>query len=105
MPHKMPQIKVSFELLIEFHFTPETILGEVRIRPVRIFIRLGLTWFTRHWLPEESISLLAKPFLTLITINADLPDICSNVSSSMPLLRLSFNKSCNLMLFDPQLLC
>nr|YP_010987420.1 transport membrane protein [Chloranthus spicatus]WON65839.1 transport membrane protein [Chloranthus spicatus] len=49
----------------EFHFAPETILGEVRIRSVRILIGLGLTWFTRYWFPEESISPLAKPFLTL----------------------------------------
>nr|UPI49062.1 transport membrane protein [Comandra umbellata] len=44
---------------------PETILGEVRIRSVRILIGLGLTWFTRYWFPEELISPLAKPFLTL----------------------------------------
>lgn len=49
----------------EFHFAPETILGEVRIRSVRILIGLGLTWFTRYWFPEELISLLAKPFLIL----------------------------------------
>lgn len=49
----------------EFHFAPETLLGEVRIRSVRIFIGLGLTWFTRYWFPEELISPLAKPFLTL----------------------------------------
>lgn len=49
----------------EFHFAPETILGEVRIRFVRILIGLGLTWFTRYWFPEELISPLAKPFLTL----------------------------------------
>uniref|UniRef100_UPI002181F56F transport membrane protein n=1 Tax=Actinidia chinensis TaxID=3625 RepID=UPI002181F56F len=49
----------------EFHFAPETILGEVRIRSLRILIGLGLTWFTRYWFPEELISLLAKPFLTL----------------------------------------
>ena len=49
----------------EFHFAPETILGEVRIRSVRILIGLGLTWFTRYWFPEELISPLAKPFLTL----------------------------------------
>nr|WGH58902.1 MttB [Sapria himalayana] len=28
-------------------------------------IGLGLTWFTRYWFPEELISPLAKPFLTL----------------------------------------
>lgn len=50
---------------MEFHFAPETLLGEVRIRSVRILIGLGLTWFTRYWFPEECISLLAKPFLTL----------------------------------------
>nr|QKE23489.1 SecY-independent membrane transporter protein [Caryopteris mongholica] len=49
----------------EFHFAPETLLGEVRIRSVRILIGLGLTWFTRYWFPEELISPLAKPFLTL----------------------------------------
>ncbi|KAK6117475.1 hypothetical protein DH2020_048802 [Rehmannia glutinosa] len=38
---------------------------EVRIRSVRILIGLGLTWFTRYWFPEELISPLAKPFLTL----------------------------------------
>ena len=47
------------------NFAPETILGEVRIRSVRILIGLGLTWFTRYWFPEELISTLAKPFLTL----------------------------------------
>nr|WOE90419.1 transport membrane protein [Ventilago leiocarpa] len=49
----------------EFHFASETILGEVRIRSVRLLIGLGLTWFTRYWFPEELISPLAKPFLTL----------------------------------------
>ena len=49
----------------EFHFAPETIIGEVRIRFVRILIGLALTWFTRYWFPEELISPLAKPFLTL----------------------------------------
>ena len=56
---------LSFELLIEWNFAPETFLGEVRIRSVRILIGLGLTWFTRYWFPEELISLLAKPFLIL----------------------------------------
>ena len=56
---------LSFELLIEWNFAPETFLGEVRIRSVRILIGLGLTWFTRYWFSEESISPLAKPFLTL----------------------------------------
>uniref|UniRef100_A0A0A9FFX9 Nad3 n=1 Tax=Arundo donax TaxID=35708 RepID=A0A0A9FFX9_ARUDO len=32
------------------------------------------------------------------------PDICCNVFNSMLLLRLSLNKSSNLVLFDPQLL-
>nr|UTM91966.1 transport membrane protein [Gastrodia angusta] len=48
-----------------FSFALETIIGEVRIRFVRILIGLSLTWFTRYWFPEESISPLAKPFLTL----------------------------------------
>uniref|UniRef100_A0A0E0RI15 Transport membrane protein n=1 Tax=Oryza rufipogon TaxID=4529 RepID=A0A0E0RI15_ORYRU len=49
----MPKMHLSFELLIEWNFAPETFLGEVRIRSVRILIGL------------ESISPLAKPFLTL----------------------------------------
>jgi Tat protein translocase TatC len=61
----MPQMLFSFELLIFLNFAPETFLGEVRIRSVRILIGLGLTWFTRYWFPEESISPLAKPFITL----------------------------------------
>nr|ULQ69638.1 transport membrane protein [Juncus alatus]ULQ69680.1 transport membrane protein [Juncus grisebachii]ULQ69709.1 transport membrane protein [Juncus himalensis] len=43
----------------------ETILGEVRIRSLRILIGLALTWLTRYWFSEELISPLAKPFLTL----------------------------------------
>nr|GMC58529.1 trimethylamine methyltransferase [Ipomoea batatas] len=39
--------------------------GEVRIRSVRILIGLGFTWFTCYWFPEELISPLAKPLLTL----------------------------------------
>src|SRR5438105_9808777 len=61
----MPKMHLSFELLIEWNFAPDTFLGEVRIRSVRILIGLGLTWFTRYWFSEESISPLAKPFLTL----------------------------------------
>lgn len=61
----MPKMHLSFELLIEWNFALETFLGEVRIRSVRILIGLGFTWFTRYWFPEESISPLAKPFLTL----------------------------------------
>lgn len=38
------------------------------------------------------------------TINGGLRDICCNVFNSMLLLRLSLNKSSNLVLFDPQLL-
>nr|YP_009430409.1 transport membrane protein [Platycodon grandiflorus]ARR27540.1 transport membrane protein [Platycodon grandiflorus] len=49
----------------EFHFAPESLIGEVRIRSLRILIGLALTWFTRYWFPEELISLLAKPFLIL----------------------------------------
>jgi Tat protein translocase TatC len=62
---RMPQMLFSFELLIFLNFAPETFLGEVRIRSVRILIGLGLTWFTCYWFPEESISPLAKPFITL----------------------------------------
>nr|ULQ69831.1 transport membrane protein [Prionium serratum] len=44
---------------------PETLLGEVRIRSLRILIGLVLTWLTRYRFSEELISLLASPFLTL----------------------------------------
>jgi len=47
------------------NFALKTLLGEARIRSVRIFIGLSLTWFTCHWFSEELIFLLAKPFLTL----------------------------------------
>ncbi|KAF6161902.1 hypothetical protein GIB67_000614 [Kingdonia uniflora] len=40
-------------------------MREVRIRVVRIFLGLGLTWFTAYWFPEELISPLASPFFTL----------------------------------------
>jgi len=50
---------------IELNFASETICREVRIRSVRILIGLGLTWFTCYWFPEEFISPLAKPLLTL----------------------------------------
>lgn len=49
----------------ELKFAPETILGEVRIRSVRILVALALTWFTCYLLPEELIFLLAKSFLSL----------------------------------------
>ena len=41
---------------------------------------------------------------SLYTINGGLPYISCNVFNSMLLLRLSLNKSSNLVLFDPQLL-
>ncbi|TMW99985.1 hypothetical protein EJD97_001562, partial [Solanum chilense] len=49
----------------EFHFAPETILGKVRICSIWVLIGLGLTWFTRYWIPKELIYPLFKPFLTL----------------------------------------
>ena len=58
---------LSFEFLIsyEFHFAPETLLVEFRIRSLWILIGLGLTWFTCYWFSEELIYLLAKPVFTL----------------------------------------
>jgi len=47
------------------NFALKTLLGEARIRFVRIFIGFSLTWFTCYWFSEELIFLLAKPFLTL----------------------------------------
>jgi hypothetical protein len=79
----------------KWNFAPETFLVEVRIRYIRILIGLGLTWFARYWFPEESISPLAKPFLTIHsdsyfvrTQSTDphprpSPDICCNVFNSM----------------------
>nr|UML39664.1 trimethylamine methyltransferase [Genlisea tuberosa] len=60
----------SYNAAYEFHFAPETILGEVRIRSVRILIGLGLTWFTRYWFPEEFISPLAKPLLNALPFDS-----------------------------------
>ncbi len=37
----------------ELNFAPETLIGEVRIRSVRILIDLGLTWFTRDLVPGK----------------------------------------------------
>nr|BCT43281.1 Sec-independent protein translocase protein [Musa coccinea] len=63
----MPYLESHFPLnySFEWNIAPETILGEVRIRSVRILIGLGLTWFTCYWFSEEFISPLAKPFITL----------------------------------------
>ena len=58
-------IYIYIYISYEFHFALETILGEVRIRSIRILIDLGLTWFMRYWFSEELISPLAKPLLTL----------------------------------------
>ncbi|KAH1188279.1 putative tatC-like protein ymf16 (mitochondrion) [Glycine max] len=58
-----------------------TISREVRIRSVRILIGLGLTWFTRYWFPEELISPLAKPFLTL---SLDSYFVCTQSTEASP---------------------
>nr|ULQ69722.1 transport membrane protein [Cyperus mindorensis] len=47
------------------NLAPETLLGEVRIRSLRILSGLVFTWFTCYWFSEELIYSLAKPFLTL----------------------------------------
>jgi len=52
-------------LIVTIHFILHRILGEVRIRSIRIVIGIGLTWFTCYWLPKELIFLLAKPFISL----------------------------------------
>ena len=63
----MPYLESHFPLnySLEWNIASDTILGEVRIRSVRILIGLGFTWFTCYWFSEEFISPLAKPFLTL----------------------------------------
>ncbi|CAL9167570.1 unnamed protein product [Musa hybrid cultivar] len=63
----MPYLESHFPLnySLEWNIASDTILGEVRIRSVRILIGLGFTWFTCYWFSEELISPLAKPFLTL----------------------------------------
>lgn len=72
---------ITFELLISFSFALETILVEVRIRSLRILLGLLLTWFTSYWFPEESIFLLAKPFLTL---PLDSYFVCTQLTEALP---------------------
>ncbi|KAK9982669.1 hypothetical protein SO802_035397, partial [Lithocarpus litseifolius] len=90
----------SFELLIyisyEFHFALETILGEVRIRSVRILIGLGLTWFTRYWFPEELISPLAKPLLTL---PFDSYFVCTQSTEAFPTYVATSSIACSYFVF------
>nr|QTG40211.1 Sec-independent protein translocase [Populus rotundifolia var. duclouxiana] len=78
------------------HFAPETILGEVRIRSVRILIGLGLTWFTRYWFPEELISPLAKPFLTL---PLDSYFVCTQSTEAFPTYVATSSIACSYFVF------
>ncbi|PRQ15660.1 putative sec-independent periplasmic protein translocase TatC (mitochondrion) [Rosa chinensis] len=80
----------------EFHFAPETIIGEVRIRSVRILIGLGLTWFTRYWFPEELISPLAKPFLTL---PLDSYFVCTQSTEASPTYVATSSIACSYFVF------
>uniref|UniRef100_UPI00315DAF05 transport membrane protein n=1 Tax=Aeschynomene indica TaxID=48135 RepID=UPI00315DAF05 len=82
--------------MYEFHFAPETILGEVRIRSVRILIGLGLTWFTRYWFPEELISPLAKPFLTL---SLDSYFVCTQSTEASPTYVATSSIACSYFVF------
>ncbi|XP_019455112.1 PREDICTED: uncharacterized protein LOC109356236 [Lupinus angustifolius] len=79
-----------------FCFAPETILGEVRIRSVRILIGLGLTWFTRYWFPEELISPLAKPFLTL---SLDSYFVCTQSTEASPTYVATSSIACSYFVF------
>ena len=80
----------------EFHFAPETFLGEVRIRFVRILIGFGLTWFTRYWFPEELISPLAKPFLTL---PLDSYFVCTQSTEAFPTYVATSSIACSYFVF------
>ncbi|XP_065859994.1 uncharacterized tatC-like protein ymf16 [Euphorbia lathyris] len=80
----------------EFHFAPETILGEVRIRSVRILIGLGLTWFTRYWFPEELIFPLAKPFITL---PLDSYFVCTQSTEASPTYVATSSIACSYFVF------
>ncbi|KAI4972752.1 hypothetical protein ZWY2020_003677 [Hordeum vulgare] len=62
----MPQIHVSFELLIFLNFATKTFLGEVQIR---------------FWFLEKSISPLAKSFITL---HLDLYFFCTQSTEAPP---------------------
>lgn len=88
---------LSFELLIyPIHFALETILGEVRIRSIRIVIGLGLTWFTSYWFPKELISPLAKPFLTL---RLDSYFVCTQSTEAPPTSIATSSIACSYFVF------
>ncbi|XP_058764370.1 uncharacterized tatC-like protein ymf16 [Vicia villosa] len=70
--------------------------GEVRIRSVRILIGLGLTWFTRYWFPEELISPLAKPFLTL---SLDSYFVCTQSTEASPTYVATSSIACSYFVF------
>ncbi|KAK8368191.1 hypothetical protein V6Z12_A01G024300, partial [Gossypium hirsutum] len=69
---------------------------EVRIRSVRILIGLGLTWFTRYWFPEELISSLAKPFLTL---PLDSYFVCTQLTEAFPTYVATSSIACSYFVF------
>ncbi|KAI5382390.1 putative tatC-like protein ymf16 (mitochondrion) [Lathyrus oleraceus] len=69
---------------------------EVRIRSVRILIGLGLTWFTRYWFPEELISPLAKPFLTL---SLDSYFVCTQSTEASPTYVATSSIACSYFVF------
>jgi len=89
---------IFFELLSQIYpiFALETILGEVRIRFVRILIGLGLTWFTRYWFPEELIFPLAKPFLTL---PLDSYFVCTQLTEAFPTYVATSSIACSYFVF------
>ncbi|KAL4637893.1 hypothetical protein ACB092_03G110800 [Castanea dentata] len=70
--------------------------GEVRIRSVRILIGLGLTWFTRYWFPEELISPLAKPLLTL---PFDSYFVCTQSTEAFPTYVATSSIACSYFVF------
>lgn len=59
-------------------------------------IGLGLTWFTRYWFPEELISPLAKPFLTL---SLDSYFVCTQSTEASPTYVATSSIACSYFVF------
>nr|YP_010438555.1 Sec-independent protein translocase protein [Rubus chingii]UTB65090.1 Sec-independent protein translocase protein [Rubus chingii] len=64
-------------------------------------IGLGLTWFTRYWFPEELISPLAKPFLTL---PLDSYFVCTQSTEASPTYVATSSIACSYFVFPNRFL-
>ncbi|KAK7393101.1 hypothetical protein VNO78_21555 [Psophocarpus tetragonolobus] len=86
----------DFRALYQASFGETPPRREVRIRSVRILIGLGLTWFTRYWFPEELISPLVKPFLTL---SLDSYFVCTQSTEASPTYVATSSIACSYFVF------